>query len=101
MVNNIPTIMTVMIVIAIILICVALLFWKMQKERKIEKIEANKRNTFLAQFTVGIIIAIAAAIFMFDGDILGENTSGISTIIGIVGISLIATSNVYLLPKRK
>jgi len=37
---------------------------------------------------------------MFDGDILGENTSGISTVIGIIGIGLIATPNVHLLPPR-
>jgi len=43
-----------------------------------------------------------AAIFMFDGDILGENTTGISTVIGIVGIGVIAASNVDLLSlKRK
>ena len=39
---------------------------------------------------------------MFNGDILGENTTGIATVIGIVGIGLIATSNVTLLGfKRK
>ena len=42
-----------------------------------------------------------AAIFEFDGDILGENTAGISTVIGIIGICLIATSNVHLLPLRR
>jgi hypothetical protein len=29
---------------------------------------------------------------MFEGSILGENTTGIATVIGIVGIGLIATS---------
>jgi len=39
---------------------------------------------------------------MFNGDILGENTTGIATIVGIVGIGLIATSSVTLLGfKRK
>jgi hypothetical protein len=33
---------------------------------------------------------------MFDGDILGENTTGFATVMGIVGIGLIATSNMSL-----
>ena len=56
------------------------------------------RQVFFAQWIIGIVLALLAAIFMFDGDILGENTAGISTIIGIVGISLIATSSIHLLP---
>jgi hypothetical protein len=39
---------------------------------------------------------------MFDGDVLGEDTAGISTVLGIIGICLIATSNINLLSlKRK
>jgi hypothetical protein len=44
---------------------------------------------------------LIAAAFMFDGDILGDNTTGIATVMGIVGICLIATSNVNLLPLRR
>ena len=98
MVNSIPI---VIIVIAIVLVVVALLVWRMQKEGKLERINNKKKKAFFAQFITGIVVALLAAIFMFDGDILGENTAGISTAIGIVGICLIATSNIYLLPKRK
>jgi L-asparagine transporter-like permease len=98
MVNSIPI---VIIVIAVVLVVVALLVWRMQKEGKLERINNNKKKAFFAQFITGIVVALLAAIFMFDGDILGENTAGISTVIGIVGICLIATSNIYLLPKRK
>ena len=97
MVNSIPI---VIIVIAVVLVVVALLVWRMQKEGKLET-NNNKKIAFFAQFITGIVVALLAAIFMFDGDILGENTAGISTVIGIVGICLIATSNIYLLPKRK
>ena len=98
MVNSIPI---VIIVIAVVLVVVALLVWRMQKEGKLERINNKKKKAFFAQFITGIVVALLAAIFMFDGDILGENTAGISTVIGIVGIYLIATSNIYLLPKRK
>ncbi len=97
MVNSIPI---VIIVIAVVLVVVALLVWRMQKEGRLERIN-KKKKAFFAQFITGIVVALLAAIFMFDGDILGENTAGISTVIGIVGICLIATSNIYLLPKRK
>ena len=101
MVNSIPI---VIIVIGVILVVIALLVWRRQKEvlEYINSLHPNKKKAFFAQWIIGIVLALVAAIFMFDGDILGENTSGISTIIGIVGICLIATSNIYLLPlKRK
>jgi Na+/proline symporter len=90
------------IVIAVILVVLALLVWKRQKGEKLEGISNKRKKAFFAQWIIGIVIALAAAIFMFDGDILGENTTGISTVLGIVGIGLIATSNINLLSlKRK
>ena len=90
------------IVIGVVLLVIALLVWRMQKEGKLEGIINKRKKAFFAQWIIGIVIALTAAAFMFDGDILGENTPGISTVIGIVGICLIATSNVRLLPlKRK
>jgi len=98
MVNLIPI---SLIVIGVILVVIALLVWRRQKGEKLEGI-SNKKKAFFAQWIIGIVLALIAAIFMFDGDILGENTVGISTVLGIIGICLIATSNVNLLsPKRK
>ena len=97
MVNSIPI---VIIVIGVILVVVALLVWTKRKEVKLEleRINDKKKKAFFAQWVTGIVLALLAAIFMFDGDILGENNAGISTIIGIVGISLIATSSIHLIP---
>jgi predicted phage tail protein len=93
------------IVIGLVLVFIALFVWRRRKEGKIEGILegiSNKRKkAFFAQWIIGLVIALTAAIFMFDGDILGENTTGISTVMGIVGISLIATSSVQLLPPRR
>ena len=97
MVNSIPI---VIIVIGVLLVVIALLFWRMPKEGKLERIN-NKKKAFFVQWIIGLILALTAAFFMFDGDILGENTTGISTVIGIVGICLIATSNINLLPLRR
>jgi uncharacterized membrane protein YfcA len=98
MVNSIPI---VIIVIGVVLVVVALLVWRRQKEEKPERISSAQKKAFFVQFIIGIAIALMAAIFEFDGHILGENTTGISTVMGIVGISLIATSNVHLLPPRR
>jgi len=93
------------IIIGVLLVLVALFVWRRQKEGKLEGILegiSNKRKrAFFAQWITGIAIALIAAAFMFDGDILGENTTGISTVLGIIGICLIATSNVQLLPPRR
>jgi L-asparagine transporter-like permease len=95
-------ILITIIAIAVVLVVVALLVWRRQKEEKLEGISNKRKKAFFAQWIIGIVIALIAAIFMFDGDILGENNAGISTVIGIVGIGLIATSNINLLPlKRK
>ena len=98
MVNSMPI---VIIVIGVILVVLALLVWRRRKEVKLEGISNKRKKAFFAQWIIGIVLALIAAIFMFDGDILGENTSGISTIIGIVGICLIATSSIHLLPLRR
>jgi len=93
------------IIIGILLVLVALFVWRRQKEGKLEGIlegiSDKRKKAFFAQWIVGIVVALTAAIFMFDGEILGENTSGISTVLGIIGICLIATSNVQLLPPRR
>jgi len=95
-------ILITIIVIAVVLLVLALLVWRRQKGNKLEGISKERKKAFFAQWIIGVVLALVAAIFMFDGDILGENTTGISTVIGIIGICLIATSNVNLLPlKRK
>jgi uncharacterized membrane protein len=89
------------IVIGVILVLVALFAWRRQKGEKLEGISKERKKAFFAQWIVGIVLALTAASFMIDGDILGENTAGISTVLGIIGICLIGTSNVRLLPLRR
>ncbi len=102
MANNIPS---VSIIIGVILVVVALFVWRKRKAGKLEGIlegmSSKRKEAFYTQWIIGIVIALMAAIFMVDGDILGENTSGISTVVGIVGICLIATSNVSLLSFKR
>jgi drug/metabolite transporter (DMT)-like permease len=85
------------IIIGILLVLVALFVWRRQKGEMLEGISKEQKKAFFGQWVIGIVLALVAAIFMIDGDILGENTVGISTVLGIIGICLIATSNVHLL----
>jgi LPXTG-motif cell wall-anchored protein len=98
MVNGVPI---VIIVIGVILVLIALFVWRRRKELTLEGISNRRKKVFFAQWIMGLVIAVMAAVFMFDGDILGENTVGISTVMGIAGICLIATSSVHLLPLRR
>jgi len=54
-----------------------------------------------ASFALGILVCLIGAFLMFEGSILGENTTGWAIVIGIVGIGLIATSGVSLLKPKK
>ena len=89
------------IIIVIALILVIVVFLALRNWEKIKQPLIRKKKTFLPLFITGLVLALTAAFFMFDGDILGENTTGIATVIGIVGICLIATSNVTLLDFRR
>jgi uncharacterized membrane protein len=93
--EGIPIVIIAVAVILVVVALIALLFWRKQRGKLEQPIIRNKK-AFFAQFIIGLILALTAAFFMFDGDILGENTTGIATVIGIVGIGLIATSNVTL-----
>ena len=55
----------------------------------------NKK--FSIHFILGVIVALIGAGIMFHGSIFAENNSGIATVIGIIGIGLIATSSFQLL----
>jgi len=87
------------IIIGIALILVALALIALRNRGKLKQPIVRNKKSFFPLFIIGLVLALTAAFFMFDGDILGENTTGIATVIGIVGIGLIATSNFTLLKR--
>ena len=87
------------IIIAIVLILVVVTFVALRNWGKLKQPIVRNRKAFFPLFLIGLALALTGAFFMFDGDILGENTTGIATVIGIVGIGLIATSNFTLLKR--
>ena len=99
--EGLPIVIIVIAAILVVVAFIALCFWRKQRGESGQPIVGNKK-AFFGQWIAGLILALTGAFFMFDGDILGENTPGIATVIGIVGICLIATSSVTLLAfKRK
>jgi hypothetical protein len=58
-----------------------------------------KKKFFVLQFVIGIIVALIAAVIMIDGSIFGENHAGIATILGIIGIGIIASSSIWTIKK--
>ncbi|MFC1932872.1 hypothetical protein ACFLXU_04500 [Chloroflexota bacterium] len=87
------------IIIGIALILVALALLALRNRGKLKQPIVRNKKSFFPLFIIGLVLSLTAAFFMFDGGILGENTTGIATVIGIVGIGLIATSNFTLLKR--
>ena len=50
---------------------------------------------------LGLSLCLIGAIVMFEGNIFGENNSGSAIVIGIVGVGLVATSDVGLRKPKK
>lgn len=54
-----------------------------------------------ALFALGVLVCLIGALVMVAGEsILGENHTGIATVIGIVGIGLIGTSGALIAGAR-
>ncbi len=93
---GLPIVLIVLVATLFVAIALAVVFWRQQKEGKSEILNAMKRKPFLVQLSAGIIFSLLGGFFMFDGDILGENTFGIARIMGTVGLVLIIVSNITL-----
>lgn len=102
MIESIPIVMILIAVILVVLALMILRAWTKEKEGLLQQPVIRNKKAFFIPLIIGLIVALTAAFFMFDGHILGENTTGIATVLGMVGIGLIATSNVTLIGfKRK
>ena len=69
------TILPIVIIVGVVLAVMAFLVWRRQKGEKLERIDNNEKKAFFAQWIIGVVLALVAAVFMFDGDILGQNTT--------------------------
>ena len=79
-------------ILVIILVLSYVLIRKMHKSGSSFFTVIHKK-AFLVQFIIGLLCSIFGAFLMFNGELFGDNTTGIARIVGIVGICLIATSS--------
>ena len=42
---------------------------------------------------IGVLVCLTGGFLMYNGSILGESTAGIATVLGIIGIGIITSSN--------
>ena len=78
-------ILIILLALAAVLLTLTLVFRKKIKEAAINK----------PLFILGISISFLGAFLRWQGSILGGNTTGIATVIGIIGIGFISTSGIY------
>jgi len=87
-------------ILSLLIILIVVFFVKGKNKEKMKNLRDNSRNYLnRIQFIAGICIALIGAGIMFHGNIFGERNSGIATVIGIIGIGLIATSYRFRLLK--
>jgi len=79
-------------ILALLIILIVVFFVGGKKKGKMKNSDSPLNYLNLVQFILGICIALIGAGIMFHGNIFGERNSGIATVIGIIGIALIATS---------
>jgi len=53
------------------------------------------RNWQYSLLVIGVLVCLIGAFLMWDGSILGDRTTGITTVVGIVGISIIVKSKKF------
>jgi len=88
----------ILISILAVLITLIIVFFVIGKKKNSK--DALKHVNMI-QFISGICVSLIGAGIMFQGNIFGERNSGIATVIGIIGIGLIATSYRFRSLKNK
>ena len=92
-VEGVPIVLILLVSILVISIVFGFLVWRKNLTSGISLFSYMDKKVFLIQLSTGVILSLFAAFLMFNGEIFGENTTGIARIIGIVSIFLIATSS--------
>jgi hypothetical protein len=50
---------------------------------------------------VGVLVCLIGAFLMYHGSILGDDTTGIATVVGIIGIGIITSSKTPALAMKR
>lgn len=100
--DALPIVIILIAVLLALAVLVTLKVWKKQKESLWESIRKEpygwELKQILIQLIIGLTLALAGALLMFDGDILGEKTIGIAWFVGAFGLCLMLSILGRLLP---
>ena len=50
---------------------------------------------------IGVLVCLTGGLLMYHGNILGERTTGIATVVGIIGIGIITSSKTPALAMKR
>jgi hypothetical protein len=71
-----PIVITTIVLILIVLDLLVLTLWRKRVEYKLKRRLGWKEHVLFIQMLIGLVIVLTAALFVFDGNIMGEKTLG-------------------------
>ncbi|MFC1921087.1 hypothetical protein ACFLYQ_05115 [Chloroflexota bacterium] len=97
-----PWILIVLVVILALTVILGIFLTRTMKASGKSIFSVLDKKTFLCQFSIGLLCSLTGAFLMFNGEIFGDNTTGIARILGIIGICLIvSTAPIGIAVKKK
>ena len=87
-----PWILIAILVTLVIFFALVTILYRQMKSSGTSIFSVIHKKTFLIQLITGLACSLFGAFLMFNGKLLGNNTTVIAGIIGIIGICLIASS---------
>ncbi len=94
-----PIVLTLVLLLIVALVIVLVI--TRSRKKRLMQLLGNQKTTFYALLISGISISLLGGFFMFDGDILGDGTAGIASIMGYVGLALILASSTIVVSSGK
>ena len=91
--NEVPWIVVVLVGTLIVVLAIGFFMFRKMRSSGSSLFTEIHKKTFLSQFIIGLLCSLSGAFLMFNGELLGDNTTGIARIVGILGICLIATAS--------
>lgn len=93
--SGLPTVLVALLGILLAVAAIAVIrVWRRKKETASQEPLFMNKRVFSVQLAIGIALALLSAFLMWNGSILGEDTTDIARIILIIGTGLIATSTI-------
>ena len=93
MFSEIPWVLFILVGILLVVLVSGFFIIRNIHKSGIRFFTAIHKKAFLIQFIIGLVCSLTGAFLMFNGELFGDNTTGIARIAGILGVCLIATAS--------